>query len=63
MAYAAKSHPELASGNREIVLAYNVNLNSFVEGLAGKLGKYLKNKKYSELYIPKFVSVKLRKSS
>ena len=62
-AYAAKSHPELAEGDNEIVLTYNVNLNPFVQGLASKLEGYIEQKKYSELYIPQFVSLEFRKKS
>lgn len=62
-AYAAKSHPELAEGNNEILLTYNVNLNPFVQGLASKLGDYIEKKKYSELYIPQFVSLEFQKKS
>ncbi|MFW6104592.1 MAG: DUF4185 domain-containing protein [Candidatus Bipolaricaulota bacterium] len=61
--YAAKSHPELAEEESEIVLTYNINLNPFVQGLTSKLGDYIGKKKYSELYIPQFVSLKFQKKS
>ncbi len=60
-AYAAKSHPELAEKENEIVLTYNVNLNSFVPGLTDKLGDYIEKEKYRKLYVPQFVSLEFQK--
>ncbi|MBS3766092.1 DUF4185 domain-containing protein [Candidatus Bipolaricaulota bacterium] len=62
-AYAAKSHPELAEAENEIVLTYNVNLNPFVSDLNDKLGDYIQKKKYAELYIPQFVSLEFQKKN
>lgn len=62
-AYAAKSHPELAEAENEIVLTYNLNLNPFVPGLNDKLGDYIQMKKYAELYIPQFVSVEFQRTN
>lgn len=61
-AYAVKSHPELSKANNEIVLTYNVNLNPFVSDLKNELGDYIQKKKYSELYIPQFVSLEFEKN-
>lgn len=63
IAYAAKSHPELADSDNQIVFTYNVNLDPFVSGLTDKLGEYLKKEEYEGLYVPQFVSIKLAKSS
>ncbi len=62
-AYAAKSHPELAKAENEIVFTYNVNLNPFVPSLNNKLQDYIEKKKYEELYIPQFVSLELQQKS
>ena len=61
IAYAVKSHPELAEKEHEIVLTYNVNLDPFVKGLTDKLGEYLKNKAYEGLYVPQFVRIEFLK--
>lgn len=60
-AYAAKSHPELAEKENEVVLTYNVNLNSFVPGLTDKLQDYIEKEKYRKLYVPQFVSLEFQK--
>lgn len=62
-AYAAKSHPELAEAENEIVLTYNINLNPFVPGLNDKLKDYIEKKKYEELYVPQFVSLEFQEES
>ncbi len=55
ISYAAKSHPELSREPGEIVFTYNVNLSPYVKGLSGKLNKYIGQKKYEGLYVPRFV--------
>lgn len=62
-AYAAKSHPELAEAENEIVLTYNVNLNPFVPGLSDELQDYIGKEKYEGLYVPQFVTLKFQRKS
>ncbi|MBS3736202.1 MAG: hypothetical protein V5A87_03660 [Candidatus Bipolaricaulota bacterium] len=61
--YAAKSHPELAKAENEIVLTYNVNLNPFVPSINDKLQDYIEKEKYEDLYIPQFGSLELQEKS
>lgn len=62
-AYAAKSHPELAKEENEIVLTYNINLNPFVPGLSDRLQDYIEKEKYEGLYVPRFVTLEFQKKS
>ncbi|MFW6048620.1 MAG: hypothetical protein ACOC88_00440 [Candidatus Bipolaricaulota bacterium] len=62
IAYAVKSHPELASRENEIVITYNVNLDPFVDGLTEKMNDYIGQEKYEGLYVPRFALIELRRS-
>ncbi|MFP4647193.1 MAG: hypothetical protein ACLFN4_06180 [Candidatus Acetothermia bacterium] len=59
--YAAKSHPELASEENEIVLTYNINLSPYTDK-DQKLQDYIGQKKYERLYVPQFVSLLFEKT-
>jgi len=61
IAYATKSHPELATKENQIVFTYNANLDPFVHDLTGKLKDYIGREKYIDLYIPQFVSIELNR--
>ena len=61
IAYAAKIHPELSEARDKIVLTYNVNLSPFIKGLSEKLNSYIDKPRYEGLYVPQFISIKLKK--